>query len=230
MKTLIVFFLLMTSAHAYDNKTYIPPQAFQYFDYIRSDLSRLMPSLKTKHYVPSLIEHESCISLKHKKCWNPSSELKTKREQGVGLPQITRAYNKDGSLRFDTLADLRARYNKELKDLSWSNVKVRPDLQIRALVLLVKSNYNSLYTVDNYMQRLKMSDAAYNGGLGGLRKERLACGLAANCDPQYWDNNVENYCLKSKKPLYGNRSACTINRNHVFLVFKNMEKYKPYFN
>lgn len=227
MRYILLFILY--SGFVLAETDYIPKQAFQYFPLISSEASRLMPELKYKHYIPSLIEHESCISLKHKRCWNPSSELKTNRERGIGLPQLTIAYNKDGSVRFDKLTELAQAHKQELKELSWLNVISRPDLQIRALILLVKENYSKLQGVKNSYQRLKMSDAAYNGGYGGLNNERIACGLAKNCDPQIWDNNVEKYCLKSKKILYGNRSACTINRNHVFLVFENMKKYKEHF-
>jgi membrane-bound lytic murein transglycosylase MltF len=45
---------------------------------------------------------------------------------------------------------------------------------------------------------LRMCDAAYNGGYGGLQQERRACGQRAGCDPQKWFAHVEQVCLKSK--------------------------------
>jgi hypothetical protein len=33
--------------------------------------------------------------------------------------------------------------------------------------------------------------------------------------PGEWFGNVELHCLKSRQPLYGGRSACDINREHV---------------
>jgi membrane-bound lytic murein transglycosylase MltF len=59
------------------------------------------------------------------------------------------------------------------------------------------------------------ADASYNGGVGGLDRERRACKLAAWCDHTRWFDNVEKLCLKSQAALYGNRSACDINRYHV---------------
>lgn len=65
------------------------------------------------------------------------------------------------------------------------------------------------------INRLAFADAAYNGGMGGVQKERRACGLKTGCDPQQWFGHVEHVCLKSRRVLYGNRSACDINRHHV---------------
>jgi hypothetical protein len=41
---------------------------------------------------------------------------------------------------------------------------------------------------------------------------------------------VERHCLKSRQPLYGNRSACDINREHVKNVFQvRLAKYERAF-
>jgi len=167
-------------------------------------------------YLASLIEHESCISLKHSKCWNSQSRLRSDREEGAGLGQITRAFKADGSIRFDALSELKHKYPKELSELSWQVVYTRPDLQIRALTLMMRDNYQ---TFDKYVldkrEAYAFADAAYNGGLGGVNHERRACKLTSWCDPNRWFDNVEKLCLKSKVALYGSRSACDINRHHV---------------
>jgi hypothetical protein len=218
--------LTMTSALAFSQSLYIPEQAKQYFPVVKDQANLYMPGFKPQAYFGALIEHESCISLKHSKCWNPASRLKTDREEGAGLGQITKAYNQDGSVRFDLLSEMKTRHS-DLKELSWSNVYQRPDLQIRAMVLLTKTNFNKLSMIPDNMDRIAMADAAYNGGIGGLFNERRACGLAKGCDSTKWFNNVENYCLKSKKALYGLRSACDINRHHVHDVLQlKLPKYK----
>lgn len=167
-------------------------------------------------YLASLIEHESCISLKHSKCWNSQSRLRSDREEGAGLGQITRAFKADGSIRFDALSELKYKYPKELSELSWQVVYTRPDLQIRALTLMMRDNYQAFdkYVLDKH-EAYAFADAAYNGGLGGVNHERRACKLTSWCDPNRWFDNVEKLCLKSKVALYGNRSACDINRHHV---------------
>lgn len=211
-------------------ETYIPPQAYTYKDIIRVELDTNFKHIPTYNYVPSLIEHESCISLKHSRCWSSTSKLKTSREEGAGLGQITRTYNKDGSLRFDTLSDLKRQYKSQLKELSWSNVYSRPDLQIRAIVLMVRDSYAKLSDVDDPYERLSFADAAYNGGLKGVNNDRRACSLSESCDANIWFDNVETTCTKSKNALYGQRSPCDINRHHVRDVMTvNLPKYKRYY-
>lgn len=106
----------------------------------------------------------------------------------------------------------------------------RPDLQIRAVVLKSKDNYEiySRGTVDSY-NALAFGDAAYNGGIGGVNRDRTACKISRKCNPDIWFDNVEHYCTKSKAILYGNRSACDINRHHVYEVLKlRSNKYRQF--
>lgn len=223
----VLLWCLCINAYALNVKTYIPPQAFTYKETIVSELDTHFPYIPEYNYVPALIEHESCISLKHLRCWSSTSELRTKREQGLGLGQTTRAFREDGSVRFDILTDMRKRYIKELKEANWGTFKHRPDLQIRMIVLLLRDNYKALRNVPSPINRLHMTDAAYNGGIGWVQKERRACGLAKGCDPNVWFGNVENYCLRSKKPLYGGRSVCDIAKNHPRDTFFNrLPKYQ----
>lgn len=224
-------FWLVGFAAAQDVKSYIPPRAFDLLPLVESETIRLMPDTPSIGYFGALIEHESCLSLKHSRCWLSTSELKTAREQGAGLGQLTRTWRADGSLRFDSLQEMKDRYNSELKELSWLNIKQKPELQIRAIVLMTRDNYKKLYVVKDPFARLAMADAAYNGGYGGLNKERMKCGLMAGCDPQYWFDHVEKQCLKSTKALYGQRSACDINRNHVKdVVITRLPKYERHFS
>lgn len=160
----------------------------------------------------ALVEQESCASLKSPRCWNPAARLKSAREEGAGMGQITRAYRADGSLRFDALAGLRGQYGADLAGLSWDTVYQRPDLQLRALVLMSR---DAARTFRGAPAWLAFGDAGYNGGVAGVQRERRACKLSAGCDPAQWFAHVEAHCLKSRQPLYGNRSACDINREHV---------------
>lgn len=102
---------------------------------------------------------------------------------------------------------------------------------MRALILQMRDNFNYYKQhAKDYDQAYAFADAAYNGGLGGLESERRACKLASWCDPTVWYDNVEKLCLKSPVKLYGNRSACEINRHHVRdVLITRSPKYKPFF-
>jgi len=209
---------LASSVHAADVRTYIPAQAATYTPMLKAEQLRFWPAHPEPELLAGLVEQESCISLTHARCWNPASRLKTQREEGAGLGQLTRAYRADGSERFDALAEMRGAH-RELAGLTWANVYTSPDLQLRAMVLKVQDDFKALAMVTDPRLRLDFADAAYNGGRGGLLNERRACGMKAGCNPQVWFGHVELVCLKSKAALYG-RDACQINREHVQMVIR----------
>ena len=106
----------------------------------------------------------------------------------------------------------------------------RPDLQIRAVVFKMRDNYQYYIKYADSDNALAFADAAYNGGIGGLDNERRACKISGKCNPALWKGNVEMFCMKSKAALYGQRSACDINRHHVKDVLLNRsQKYKKFF-
>lgn len=227
---LLIFFVFLPSlVSSQDVKTYIPPQAFNHIDNLNKEIDVYWPDHPMKYYFGGLIEHESCISLKHSRCWNPKSSLKTKREEGAGFGQITRAYTKEGKIRFDALAELKALHPKELSQWSWGNVYDRPDLQLRAIVLKTKDNYGVFRNIPDIIQRLKFTDVSYNQGVGKTKKDRTLCSLKKGCDPDKWDNNVEKSCSGTNNVIYGQRGPCDISRHHVKDIFDvRSNKYKPY--
>lgn len=203
----IVFVGLLTvfapRAHAAELSPYVAV--------LKAEQVKYWPDHPHPALLAALVEQESCP-----RCWQPSSRLRTSREEGAGMGQLTRAYRADGSLRFDALSDLAARYDYELEGLSWDTVYSRPDLQLRAIVLMSKDSAARFRDAPAW---LEFGDAAYNGGAAGVQKERRACKLTPGCDPGQWFDHVEKTCLKSRQPLYGKRSACDINREHVRNVF-----------
>lgn len=204
------------------NAAAVPPQAYQYLPVLSAELDRTWPATPDRAYMAGLIEHESACPRKSS-CWKPTARLKSAREEGAGLGQLTRAWRADGSLRFDKLAEMRQAH-PALRELSWATIYQRPDLQIRTMIVMVKADHNFFAGRGD---ALAFSDAAYNGGRGGVEKERRACGLKAGCDPRRWFGHVEGVCLKSRAPLYGNRSACDINRHHVHdVIHVRAPKYR----
>jgi hypothetical protein len=204
----------------------LPRGAIKYGPILKVEQMRYWPGHTDPAVLGALVEQESCVSLKSPKCWNPAAKLRTDREEGAGMGQVTRAWRQDGTLRFDTLTDMSRRY-VPLADWSWDNAYTRPDLQLRALVLLSKESAAPFRAAS---AMLEFADAGYNGGIGGVQKERRACQMTAGCDAGQWFGHVEHHCLKSRQLLYGNRSACDINREHVRNVIRvRRTKYVPMF-
>jgi hypothetical protein len=206
-------------AHAQDVRTFVPPAAAQHLPTLRADIDQAWPDHPLREVLPALIEHESCISLKHSRCWSATSRLRTAREEGAGMPQITRTFNPDGSVRFDSLAAMRDRH-PELRALSWANVYSRPDLQLLTVVLMNRDNFRALATIRSQDDRLAMTDAAYNQGAGAVQRDRRLCQITPGCDPQRWWGHVERTCTASHAALYAGRSACDISRHHVADVLR----------
>lgn len=208
-----------TIVNGSDVTDYVPIGAYKYAPLLKQEQLFLWPDHPKPEVLAALVEQESCTALRiERKCWNPSAKLSTKREKALGMGQLTQAFNPNGSIRFDSLEGMRKEHMAELKELSWGTITQRPDLQLRAIILMNRDNYNRLYDIPDKEARLAFTDSAYNSGLGNVYKDMRLCSLTKNCNAQLWFNNVEKTCGRSKKPLYGKRSACDINREHVTLV------------
>ena len=188
-----------------------PAQAAQHLPVLRAEIQQHWPAHPMPAYFGGLIEHESCVSLKHSRCWQPTSRLKSSREEGAGLGQLTRAWRNDGSLRFDALQEMRERH-PALRELDWASIYQRPDLQLRAVVLKSRDDWRAIPPT---AARLEFTDLAYNAGRGRVDRDRRACAVKAGCDPAQWWGHVEHTCTASRAPIYGTRSACDISRHHV---------------
>ncbi|WP_295855154.1 hypothetical protein [uncultured Xylophilus sp.] len=196
----------------------LPPGAVALGPAVLQEIDQHWPDIPRRSYVGALIEKETCITLRHPYCWSTAARLKTAREEGAGLGQLTRAWAADGSLRFDALAEVRALAPAALRDLTWATVYQRADLGVRAILVKLRHCDRRLQQlgVADDMARVAFCDAGYNGGDGGVQSERRACGLVAGCDPDQWFGHVERHCLKSRAKWQGyGDSACDINRKHV---------------
>jgi len=193
----------------------IPANALPLLPLLAIELATHFPQFVDRPVIAAQIEHESCISLKHSRCWNPRSELKTKREWGVGLGQVTTAYHADGSVRFDKGAELRAQYKAELKDFKGEGM-YDARLQLRAVALLNRQNWLIVQGAADPRERGAFMLASYNSGAGMVRKDRVLCANTAGCNPGKWFGNVERQGFQSKTKWQGyGKSAFEITRHYV---------------
>lgn len=188
----------------------VPAAAQALVPLVEQEIQRHWPDVPRRSYIGALIEKESR--------WDTAARLKTSREEGAGLGQITRAWSPSGALRFDALAETRALDPRALNELSWDNVYTRADLGVRAILVKLRDCHQRFERlgIDDDMVRLAFCDAAYNGGLGGLQQDRKICALTEGCDPQQWFGHVEHHSNKSRVKWQGyGASAFDINRAHV---------------
>lgn len=173
------------------------------------------------------VEKETCITLKHSKCWSPRAELKTARENGIGFGQATRAYNADGTIRFDKISELAAAHPEALRGWTW-DTRYDPEYQLRGLVLadwMGHKRYRSLASTPADLWRFTLS--GYNGGDSGVLRDIRTCKATAGCNPGVWYGNVELHSNKSRKPWQGyGQSAYDINRGYVKRIETRAPDYK----
>jgi hypothetical protein len=201
-------------------------------DFIPVNAHTYIPVLKQEqvvywqeHYKPVLlagqVEQESCVSLKSPKCWSPNAELKTDREWGVGLSQFTKTKT------FDAIEEIKSKH----PEIDWGNWSFdhpyQANYQLRGLVVYMhdisKQILDTATPEDNYQMAL----SSYNGGIGGLRKERLKCSMTPNCNPNIWYGNVELSSVKSHNAFKGyGQSPYDINRGYIKLVYERAKKYE----
>lgn len=216
--------VLAQSLHASQMDTYIPKQAYTYVPMLKAEQQGIWPDHPRPEILAGLVEQESCISLKHKRCFNPKSQLKTSREEGAGFGQITRTFNEQtGAVKMDVLMEMARKY-PELRELTWRNVYDRPDLQLRTMVLMSRDNYRKFKDVTQG-EALNFADAAYNCGVGCVNKNRRACSISDGCNPAQWFGNVGSMCVYNR--VVYNRRACDITAEHVeHVIHRRSAKYR----
>ena len=225
MKILILVLFLLFNKLSYSEE--IPANAMVHMSNLINIQKQYWPEMKRPWLLAGLIEEESCRSLTHRHCWSSYARLKTKREEGAGLGQVTRTFYKNGKIRFDTLSELRKKFPKELAGLYWRTVYSRPDLQMKAIVLRLKSIHDRNFK--GLRNSMELTLASYNGGTTDTLKIFRMCKNNRQCNANKWFGHIENYCIKGNRVLYGTRTACDINVEYVYNVVKiRSNKYKTF--
>jgi len=196
----------------------LPPASLLYLPVLVAEAKRLRSPIPT-HILAGQIDHETGCGWRKTACWNPRTEFKTTREQGVGLGQITRVFG-----RFDALAEMRTAHRAELAGWSWENVN-DSRYQIRAIVLKSSDNYKALRPY--FTEVVPAAVTAYNRGIGGVRADRRVCQVTRGCNPELWFGHVANTCAGSKAIIPGTKfTACQIRSKYYGDVVQRAQKYK----
>src|SRR5574340_792931 len=187
----------------------LPPGAVQYLPVLQAEQRAHWPDMPMPSTLAAQVEQETCPSLTSRKCWNPRAELKTSLEYGFGLGQLT------VTKRFDNFAAARG-LDPSLRSRAWTD-RYDPIRQLRTLVLMDRGSYRYLNRlVPDEGARLAMTLSAYNGGLGGVLKDRRLCASIAGCDPGRWFGHVADHSTKAKAAVQGyGKSFYAINREYV---------------
>jgi len=206
---ILATFLMMSSSLVHASE--LPVNAKLYLPVLKAEQTTWWSTMPAPATLAAQVEQETCASLKSRMCWSPRAELRTSRERGVGLGQITKTD------RFDALGELRASSGAALAGWSWDSASLYdPALQLRGLVLKDLQGWRASLGSATEADRLAFSYAAYNGGIGGVLSDRRLCAGTLGCDPGRWFGNVEHTSLKRKTAAAGyGQSFFAVNRSYV---------------
>lgn len=186
----------------------LPAGAQVHLPLLRAEIARHWADVPQRATLAAQVEQETCASLRSARCWNPRTELKTAREYGFGLGQLTL------TPRFDNFKEAR-KLDASLRNWQWAE-RYDPARQLRTMVLMDRGSYQRLRTVADPHERLAMAFSAYNGGMGGVLADRRLCAQVRGCDPGRWFGHVEAHSLKQKTRAHGyGQSFFDINRGYV---------------
>ncbi|MDE2465571.1 MAG: lytic murein transglycosylase [Alphaproteobacteria bacterium] len=198
----------------------LPKLAAIYIPILMGQIAALWPAMPAPSTLAAQVEQETCVSLTSPRCWNPHTELKTSREYGFGLGQLT------VTPRFNNFKAART-WDKSLRNWQWSD-RFDAKMQLAALVAYDRNLFHSIRFGKTSVDRLAFTFSAYNGGLGGVLKDRAVCEHTAGCDPSVWFGNVERTSFRAKVAVAGyGHSFFDINRTYVRnVLIVRRDKYR----
>lgn len=210
--------------------TYIPTNAILLIPTLNSTIDSVWPNMPMRSFAAAQIEQESCITLKHSKCWNSRAELKTSREYGFGLSMSTIAYRADGTERFNVWKELTALDPTLKREWTWEN-RYDPAMQMRAMIVKNKINYAAIrFPVADLTERMAFLAVYYNSGSPIV--DRNICIRTKGCDPTRWFAGpgytaVSSFTTKSTVVAKGyGKSFAVISREYpVQVVLVRRPKY-----
>lgn len=204
----ILFVALALPAGDVAGSAELPERAYQILPALQEVTQKKWPGFCRVDILAGQVEQETCPSLGHRFCWNPRAELKTSREYGFGLGQLT------VTARFDNFKAARG-WDPDLSDWRWEE-RFDAEKQLIALVVYDRNLFRQISWASSDFERIAFTLSAYNGGLGGLIKDRQICAATEGCDPSRWWGHVELHSFRARTSVHGYRkSFFEINREYV---------------
>lgn len=208
---LIVSLLFATSARAE-----VPERAKALLPILSAAVSEHWSNAPLSHIMAGQVEQESS--------WKQQATLKTSRELGRGLVQLTIAYKSDGSERFNSYRD--AVRMRALAGWDWERDPYNIRYQLTYLVLRDRAEFAGMRPLfSNETETWKASLVCYNAGKGRVLKRRHFA-KAQGLPVDQWDGGLaEAKDPTEAKLLYG-RSLRELVNEYPRKVLTRAEKYR----
>lgn len=199
------------------NATSLTERAAKHLPALKGAVSEHWPDAPLRHTMAGQVEQEST--------WKERATLKTSRELGRGLVQLTIAYHKDGTERFNAYRD--AARIRALRGWDWETDPYNVRYQLTYLVLTDKANYRQMQGLRfvDATETFKAALVCYNAGPGRVLNRR-ALALAKGIPHDRWTGGLDRaYSSKEAVMLYGRPLYEAVN-HYPQVVFKKAEKYR----
>jgi hypothetical protein len=194
----------------------IPERARPHLPTLAAALDTHWPQAPHRHLAAGQVEQESG--------WKERATLKTSRELGRGLAQLTIAYDAQGAERFNTYRD--AVRHKSLAAWDWRSDPYNPRYQLAYLVLRDRAEWAAMrmLMVDD-LERWKSALVCYNAGRGRVLARR-AYALAAGLPADRWSGGLDLAHGPSEDRLLYGRPLWQAVNEYPRKVVGRAEKYR----
>ncbi len=194
----------------------IPVQARQYLPTLTAAIDSQWPRVPLRHIPAGQVEQESS--------WKQHATLRTSRELGRGLTQLTIAYDSKGHERFNAYKD--AVRVKALSSWDWRKDPYNARYQLMYLVVTDRGNYSIVRPYMNSdAEAMKAALVCYNAGEGRWLSRR-AMAKTMGLPSDRWTGGLENaHGQKENAKLYGRPLWQAVNE-YPRVIFARAEKYR----
>ena len=195
-------------------QTPVMDKAVVYLPVLEKKIDLYWPELTLPQIIAGQIEQESQ--------WNPKATLKTSRELGRGLAQMTVTAN------FNIYKD--AVQMSPLKTWDYRKDPYNPANQLTFAVLTNRSNFKQVSRwFNNDTERFAGALIAYNAGMGTVIQRR-ALAIRQGKENGKWFGGLDQVRLPYEKRLLYGRNLGDTRNEYPVVIFKRSDKYIKYFS
>lgn len=209
MKRIYIVFALLVGI-AFSAIAAIPPGAEQHLPTLRQKIGMYWKTAPLPHLMAGQVEQESS--------WKVRATLKTSRELGRGLGQLTI------TSKFNAYQDA-VKYS-DLKSWKWQTDPYNPANQLAYLVLTDRANFTrvkSMFVTDE--DRWAATLVAYNAGMGTVLNRR-ALAIRKGVFNGKWFNGLDSIRLPGESKLLYGKPLGELRNEYPVRVFIRSEQYK----
>jgi hypothetical protein len=213
---LLIIAIMVLAAPRFSIGAEIPDRAKALLPVLSGAVNQHWPNAPLRHIPAGQVEQESS--------WKQAATLKTSRELGRGLVQLTIAYRADGSERFNAYKDA-VRF-KALAAWDWRKDPYNTHYQLTYLVLTDRSNFALVRPhMINDEEAFRAALVCYNAGQGRwLSRRAMARSMGLPADR--WAGGLElAHGSKEDVLLYGRALWQAVNE-YPRVIFSRSEKYR----